>query len=309
MSRRSDLDQGSVTGGLINEAYNSVKRVADNIDEILSVGDTLLSFNSTFYAPRAIETDLDDLGDPSTSGDSYFNTALKIQRVYNGSVWQDLGDIIRIYKPRATETFFNDQGGIVLAGDMYFNTTLSTQRIFDGTYWRNMGTTAWYYAPRVTETLLRDDGSATQLGDTYYNTTLLAQRVYNGATWQNQGSVPTDASAVNIVDAGGYYAVDNVENALQEVGAEFVNIFLNPLILKNDDVNEGGQITLEGAGAHGDIQFDQSSAAFRVFGPAAKVLSYDTVSGALVRDAIPVYSSICLDTPILLLNNSGTDTH
>lgn len=223
MSRRSNLDKGSVTGGLVNEAYEKVKAVADNLDAILAAGDTVLTFNGTFYNPRTTETNFDDLGDPSTIGDSYFNTAMGVQRIFGGTVWQDSGAILHLYHPRDTETDLNDQGNPSQAGDSYFNTVMERQRVYNGATWQNMGHIPWFYQPRAIETNLRDDGTASLVGDTYYNTVLLAQRSYlGGGTWTNQGSVPTDAAAVNVIDAGGYFVGTQIEAIIAEIGAEYM---------------------------------------------------------------------------------------
>ncbi len=237
MSRRSNLDKGSVTGGLINEAYKDVKLVADNLDAILTASNTVLTFNGTFYAPRASEINFDDLGSPSTIGDSYFNTAMGIQRVFNGTSWQDIGEIIRIYAARAVETNLDDLGNPSQEGDTYFNTAMNHQRVYDGVNWSNMGSSPFFYEPRAIETNVRDNGTASVLGDTYYNTILLTQRVYQGSSvWVNQGAVATDAAAVGIIDTGTYYIVDNVENALQEVGAEFAALPSLTEILSNKEL-------------------------------------------------------------------------
>jgi len=237
MSRRSNLDKGSVTGGLINEAYKNVKLVADNLDAILTAGNTVIEFTGTFYAPRASEINFDDLGNPSTIGDSYFNTTMGIQRVFNGTSWQDYGEIIRIYAARAVETNLDDLGNPSQEGDTYFNTAMNHQRVYDGADWANMGSNPFFYEPRAIETNVRDNGTASVLGDTYYNTILLTQRVYQGSSvWVNQGAVATDAAAVGIIDTGTYYIVDNVENALQEVGAEFAALPSLTEILSNKEL-------------------------------------------------------------------------
>ena len=63
MSRRSDLDKGSVTGGLINEAYDEVKKVADNIDEVIKVANNLATL-STFSVKLIV-----GVGDSTVEGD------------------------------------------------------------------------------------------------------------------------------------------------------------------------------------------------------------------------------------------------
>jgi len=79
--------------------------VATNQDTIDTAADLVLTnadvvtaeavktnLQATWYLPRAVETNLDDNGDASTAGDTYFNTALNKNRVYDGATWGDTGN-------------------------------------------------------------------------------------------------------------------------------------------------------------------------------------------------------------------------
>ena len=72
--------------------------VSTNANVVLTNADVVTTaavktnLRATWYLPRATETNLDDNGDASTAGDTYFNTTLNKNRVYNGTSWADTGN-------------------------------------------------------------------------------------------------------------------------------------------------------------------------------------------------------------------------
>ncbi len=63
---------------------------ATNAD-VITVNGVKTAIQSQIYLARAVETNLDDNGNASTAGDIYFNTALGLNRTFNGTSWQNIG--------------------------------------------------------------------------------------------------------------------------------------------------------------------------------------------------------------------------
>ena len=101
----TDLTAADVAETAANVVLTNADVVLTNADVVLTGADVGLTnadvvtvagvktnLQATWYLPRATETDLDDNGAASTAGDTYFNTTLNKNRIYNGSSWADTGN-------------------------------------------------------------------------------------------------------------------------------------------------------------------------------------------------------------------------
>jgi hypothetical protein len=67
-----------------------------------STGAPLAQFRSIFYGALPTDPAADPLGNPSTTGDLYFNTSSNVMRVYNGVTWQDASANANVLRWRKT---------------------------------------------------------------------------------------------------------------------------------------------------------------------------------------------------------------
>jgi hypothetical protein len=91
------------------------------------------------------------------------------------------------------------------------------------------------------------------LGDQFWDISAAGMKVYNGSAWELTSTALGLGSGIALADAADYYAVDNVENALQEVGAEFAALPTKVETLENKELTNP---TINGKPAYGLVILD-----------------------------------------------------
>lgn len=88
MGIKSSLTHNEVScvNTYINSAYDTVKSVADNLDEIISLAQYVDDFN-LYLGPHDSPPTTDNLGNPLREGATYWNTETDLLYYWNGSVW------------------------------------------------------------------------------------------------------------------------------------------------------------------------------------------------------------------------------
>lgn len=206
--RRSSLDKGSVTAGLTNEAYDDVKKVADNLDELLLIAANITSLRSFSVGVEP------NVGDGTLSGDMNATdwtgnahaseetvTALKVEEnetlyvSYNGNIYRYTGD---------TPALLGVGGTATTSGDFYLDAVIDDVNL------------ALRFPP--------GDPANNIINDVATRANLFLGFDANGEMIYSAGTATVSAVAVPIADAGAHFTAVEVENALQEIGQEFVDI-------------------------------------------------------------------------------------
>ena len=94
----------------------------------------LASFNSTYLGAQASDPTLDNNGDAVTAGDWYFNTAVGLPKIYNGSSWDTIvSNLVGDLSPQLGANLdlngfdITGTGDIAISGDAAFTATTSIQ--------------------------------------------------------------------------------------------------------------------------------------------------------------------------------------
>ena len=117
----------------------NVTTVANNNTNIVNASNYLNNFLQLYLGEASSNPTVDGLGNAITEGDLYFNTVDKRTRVFNGSVFQNLGEgAVEVAK--FANTAFNalytasagsntiDLGGLVISGAAFANEAIATIR-------------------------------------------------------------------------------------------------------------------------------------------------------------------------------------
>jgi len=232
MSRRSSLDAGSVTAGLINEAYNEVKKVADSIDEVIKVADnlsSLSSFDVTVIVGIGDGTLSGDMAATDWTGNAHadptIQTALRVEVTenlniyYGGPVYYYKGVTPVLLGIGGTATIASDYG---LLGNGDHRALSNLDDVDQHAIAAITGLTADLTAKQVLidasfKFPVGDNTDAT-IADIATRRTNFLGFDTNGDFIYSSGTGATTAAAVSTVDSGDYFTGVEVESNLQEVG-------------------------------------------------------------------------------------------
>lgn len=139
--------------------------------------------------------------------------------------------------------------------------------------------------------------STEHTGVLYFNTTDNSMYVWTGTAWSSLSSAATDASAIAIADAGGYYSASNVEDALQDIatsgaagkGANIIGI--------EDPTSDYASTDVEGALAEIGPTATQTLENKTMTAP---VLNNPVITGSLTVNGFPVKGFNMLVDPVVL---------
>ena len=120
-------------------SISNVNTVGSNITNVTNASNYLNNFLQLYLGEASSNPTVDGLGNAITEGDLYFNTVDKRTRVFNGSIFQNLGEgAVEVAK--FANTAFNalytasvgsntiDLGGLVISGAAFANEAIATIR-------------------------------------------------------------------------------------------------------------------------------------------------------------------------------------
>lgn len=201
--RRSSLDKGSVTAGLTNEAYDDVKKVADNLDDILLVASNLTSLTSFSVHPTedggdgTVEGDMNAMDWTGHShADDLIVTALRVE--YTEDLIISHKGILYYYRGAKPELL--GVGGSLKTSDAY-------------------GILATVDELNLALKFPSGDLANPELGNVAARQNRFLGFDVNGEIIFSAGTAAVDASAVALVDLGSNYAAVEVEAAFAELAS------------------------------------------------------------------------------------------
>jgi len=138
-------DIGLVAGSIANVnttagSIANVNTVGTNITNVTNASNYLNNFLQLYLGEASSNPTVDGLGNAVTEGDLYFNTVDKRVRVFNGSVFQNLGEGAVEVAKFATAAFNSlytaaagsnsiDLGGLAVAGAVFANEAITAIRV------------------------------------------------------------------------------------------------------------------------------------------------------------------------------------
>ena len=121
-------------------SIGSVNTVSSNITNVTNASNYLNNFLQLYLGEASSNPTADGLGNALTEGDLYFNTVDKRLRVFNGSVFQNIGEgLIEVAKfaTAAFNTLYTasagsnsiDLGGLAVTGAVFSNEAIAANRV------------------------------------------------------------------------------------------------------------------------------------------------------------------------------------
>ena len=121
-------------------SISNVNTVATNITNVTNASNYLNNFLQLYLGEASSNPTVDGLNNPLTEGDLYFNTVDKRLRVFNGSVFQNIGEgLIEVAKfaTAAFNTLYTasagsnsiDLGGLAVTGAVFSNEAIAANRV------------------------------------------------------------------------------------------------------------------------------------------------------------------------------------
>ena len=121
-------------------SISNVNTVATNITNVTNASNYLNNFLQLYLGEASSNPTVDGLGNAVTEGDLYFNTVDKRVRVFNGSVFQNIGEgLIEVAKfaTAAFNTLYTasagsnsiDLGGLAITGAVFSNEAIAANRV------------------------------------------------------------------------------------------------------------------------------------------------------------------------------------
>ena len=121
-------------------SISNVNTVATNITNVTNASNYLNNFLQLYLGEASSNPTADGLGNALTEGDLYFNTVDKRIRVFNGSVFQNIGEgLIEVAKfaTAAFNTLYTasagsnsiDLGGLAITGAVFSNEAIAANRV------------------------------------------------------------------------------------------------------------------------------------------------------------------------------------
>ena len=121
-------------------SIGSVNTVSSNITNVTNASNYLNNFLQLYLGEASSNPTADGLGNALTEGDLYFNTVDKRLRVFNGSVFQNIGEgLIEVAKfaTAAFNTLYTasagsnsiDLGSLAITGAVFSNEAIATNRV------------------------------------------------------------------------------------------------------------------------------------------------------------------------------------
>jgi len=131
---------GSITNvNNVGGSIGNVNTVATNLSTVTNASNYLNNFLQLYLGEASSNPTVDGLGNAITEGDLYFNTVDKRVRVFNGSIFQNLGEGAVEVAKFATSAFNAlytasagsntiDLGGLAISGAVFANEAIATIR-------------------------------------------------------------------------------------------------------------------------------------------------------------------------------------
>ena len=121
-------------------SISNVNTVGTNITDVTNASNYLNNFLQLYLGEASSNPTVDGLNNPLTEGDLYFNTVDKRLRVFNGSVFQNIGEgLIEVAKfaTAAFNTLYTasagsnsiDLGGLAVTGAVFSNEAIAANRV------------------------------------------------------------------------------------------------------------------------------------------------------------------------------------
>ena len=121
-------------------SISNVNTVGSNITNVTNASNYLNNFLQLYLGEASSNPTVDGLNNPLTEGDLYFNTVDKRLRVFNGSVFQNIGEgLIEVAKfaTAAFNTLYTasagsnsiDLGGLAVTGAVFSNEAIAANRV------------------------------------------------------------------------------------------------------------------------------------------------------------------------------------
>ena len=121
-------------------SISNVNTVGTNITDVTNASNYLNNFLQLYLGEASSNPTADGLNNPLTEGDLYFNTVDKRLRVFNGSVFQNIGEgLIEVAKfaTAAFNTLYTasagsnsiDLGGLAVTGAVFSNEAIAANRV------------------------------------------------------------------------------------------------------------------------------------------------------------------------------------
>ncbi len=121
-------------------SIGNVNTVSTNITNVTNASNYLNNFLQLYLGEASSNPTADGLGNAVTEGDLYFNTVDKRVRVFNGSVFQNIGEGLIEVAKFATATFNTlytasagsnsiDLGGLAVTGAVFSNEAIAANRV------------------------------------------------------------------------------------------------------------------------------------------------------------------------------------
>jgi len=121
-------------------SISNVNTVGTNITNVTNASNYLNNFLQLYLGEASSNPTVDGLGGAITEGDLYFNTVDKRTRVFNGSVFQNIGEgVIEVAKfaTAAFNTLYTasagsnsiDLGGLAITGAVFSNEAIASNRV------------------------------------------------------------------------------------------------------------------------------------------------------------------------------------
>jgi len=132
---------GSITNvNTVAGSIANVNTVGTNITNVINASNYLNNFLQLYLGEASSNPTVDGLGNPLTEGDLYFNTVDKRVRIYNGSVFQNIGEgLIEVAKfaTAAFNTLYTasagsnsiDLGSLAVTGAVFSNEAIAANRV------------------------------------------------------------------------------------------------------------------------------------------------------------------------------------
>ena len=132
---------GSITNvNTVAGSISNVNTVGSNITNVTNASNYLNNFLQLYLGEASSNPTVDGLGNAVTEGDLYFNTVDKRVRVFNGSVFQNIGEgLIEVAKfaTAAFNTLYTasagsnsiDLGGLAVTGAVFSNEAIAANRV------------------------------------------------------------------------------------------------------------------------------------------------------------------------------------
>ena len=124
----------------VASSISNVNTVSSNITNVTNASNYLNNFLQLYLGEASSNPTVDGLGNAVTEGDLYFNTVDKRIRVFNGSVFQNIGEgLIEVAKfaTAAFNTLYTasagsnsiDLGGLAVTGAVFSNEAIAANRV------------------------------------------------------------------------------------------------------------------------------------------------------------------------------------